>query len=371
MTHARVLIVFVLAAHLGVAPSRGDEPGRPTATRNVVLVTTDGLRWQEVFRGAEESLLNKEDGGVANPAAIRREFWRENVEARREALMPFFWKTVARQGQVFGNADQGSSARVTNGKNFSYPGYNEMLTGSADPRVDSNAKRPNPNVSVFEWLNRKHRYQGKVAAVGSWDVYPYIFNAKRSGLPVNAGWEAVTGSSLTDTQRAVNQMMSQSVRVWEDCRNDSMTFQVALDQLRRETPRVFYLGLGDTDEYAHGGRYDHYLQAAHNVDSQLETLWHALQSIPAYRGTTSLVVTTDHGRGDPPRDWRGHGEKVIGSEAIWIAVLGPDTPPKGERKNTEPVTQSQVAATLAALLGEDYNAENPAAARPIAEVLHK
>ncbi len=371
MTHVRLLILVVMAAHLGAAHSRSDEPRRPTATRNIVLVTTDGLRWQEVFRGAEESLMNKQDGGVANAGALRREFWRETALERREALMPFFWKTVAREGQVFGNADQGSSARVTNGKNFSYPGYNEMLTGAADPRVDSNAKRPNPNVSVFEWLNRKPGYQGKVAAVGSWDVYPYIFNVKRSGLPVNSGWEAMTGGSLTETQHVLNRMMSQSVRVWEDCRNDPYTFQVALEHLRRDTPRVFYIGFGDTDEYAHGGRYDHYLESAHHFDSQLGFLWNALQAHPAYRGTTSLVVTTDHGRGDPPRDWRSHGEKVTGSDAIWIAVLGPDTPALGERKNTEPVTQSQVAATLAALLGEDYNAENPGAARPIAEVVHQ
>ena len=27
-------------------------------TRNVVLIVSDGLRWQEVFTGAEEDLLN-------------------------------------------------------------------------------------------------------------------------------------------------------------------------------------------------------------------------------------------------------------------------------------------------------------------------
>jgi alkaline phosphatase D len=80
-------------------------------------------------------------------------------------------------------------------------------------------------------------------------------------------------------------------------------------------------------------------------------------------------VTTDHGRGDPPQGWRSHGEKVEGSEAIWLAALGPDTPALGERSETGPVTQAQVAATLAALLGEDYNAEAPRAAPPIADLV--
>ena len=63
-------------------------------TENVVLITTDGLRWQEVFAGADETLLTKE-AGVAEPAELRREFWRDTPAARREALLPFLW-TVAR-----------------------------------------------------------------------------------------------------------------------------------------------------------------------------------------------------------------------------------------------------------------------------------
>src|SRR5262249_44502068 len=159
-----------LAICIFAPSSTHSEPPRG-ATRNVIVVTADGLRWQEVFRGAESSLLNERDGGVADVPALRREFWRETPEARREALMPFLWSVVAREGQIFGNADKGSSARVTNGKNFSYPGYNELFTGFPDSRIDSNDKIPNPNVTVFEWLNRKPAFGGKVSAIGCWDVF--------------------------------------------------------------------------------------------------------------------------------------------------------------------------------------------------------
>jgi hypothetical protein len=363
----RSILALVMLWGLDVTIANGEEP-RP-ATRNVVLVTTDGLRWQEVFRGAEESLLNKSDGGVSNVATLRREFWRETPEARREALMPFLWTVVARQGQIFGNADKGSSARVLNRLNFSYPGYNELLTGFPDPRIDSNNKTPNPNVTVFEWLNRKLAYRGKVSAVGSWDVYPYIFNVGRSGLFVNAGWVPFEGSSLTEGQVVLNRLMAHSPQFWEGCRDDTFTFQVALEHLDRDSPRVLYIGLGDTDEHAHEGRYDRYLRAAHSADASLRLLWEKLQSHPQYRGTTTMIVTTDHGRGDPPRGWRDHGEKTKGSDAIWIAVLGPDTPALGERTNTTVVTQGQVAATIAAMLGEDYIADTPAAARPIGDAI--
>jgi hypothetical protein len=365
LRRSALALVLVL---LGIAAARADEP--PLRTRNVVLVTTDGLRWQEVFRGADESLINAENGGVADPSSLRREFWQESPAARREALMPFLWTTVARQGQVFGNVDRNSRARVTNGKNFSYPGYNELFTGAADPRIDSNDKRPNPNVSVFEWLARKPAYRGHVAAVGSWDVYPWILNVERSGLPVNAGWQPIAGAESSPDARLLNRLMARAVRDWEGCRNDVFTFAVAMDQLGRTSPRVFYLGLGDTDEYAHLGRYDQYLHAARQVDASLRDLWETVQSHPQYRGTTTLILTTDHGRGDPPHGWRDHGADTAGSDAIWIAMLGPDTPALGERSDTAEVTQGQVAATIARLLGEDaFATDFPHAAPPIPDVI--
>jgi hypothetical protein len=364
----RVALLLLTLLGFGQTVQAVEAEDRPL-TRNVVLVTTDGLRWQEVFRGPDESLINKKDGGVANPEALRKAFWRETPEARREALMPFLWTTIARQGQIFGNRDKKSLARVTNGKNFSYPGYNELFTGFADPRIDSNAKRPNPNVSVLEWLNKKPDFRGKVAAVGSWDVYPFILNVERSNIPVNAGWASIGGTSSSENQQLLERLMSHAVRDWDDCRNDVFTVQVALEQFRRDKPRVFYVGLGDTDEYAHAGRYDQYLRAAHAADAAIESLWNEIQASPEYRGTTTLIVTTDHGRGDPPQGWRSHGEKVEGSDAIWLAVLGPDTPASGERSNCEAVTQSQIASTLAKLLGADYKAEVPQAGAPIADLI--
>src|SRR5579883_1140638 len=139
---AAVLIAAVLAHESRLAGSQ--RLGSPRLkTRNVLLVTTDGLRWQEVFGGADRALLNREKGGVVDLLALSTAFNRDTPEERREALMPFFWRTIARQGQVFGNAEAGETVKVTNGRNFSYPGYNELFTGWADPRIDSNNKVAN------------------------------------------------------------------------------------------------------------------------------------------------------------------------------------------------------------------------------------
>ena len=163
-----------------------------TRTQNVILITTDGLRWQEVFGGVDVTLMDKDAGGIKDLPALTQRFQRETARESREALMPFFWRTLAQQGVVFGDPEQESKAVVTNGLNFSYPGYSEILCGFADPLIDSNAKKDNVNVTVLEWLKQKPGFENSVAAFCSWDVFPFIINETRSGIPVNAGWEPLT-----------------------------------------------------------------------------------------------------------------------------------------------------------------------------------
>src|SRR5258708_26910336 len=166
-------------------------------TENVVIVMIDGLRWQEVFQGADDGLLNKGRGGVADPEVVYKKYWRATQSGRREALMPFTWSVIAQQGQLFGNRLKGSEARVTNGLSFSYPGYNQALCGFADSPVYSNSKINNAKRSVLEWLNRKPDFQNRIAAFTSWDVFPYILNSKRSGLLVNSGNQTIEGLTAT------------------------------------------------------------------------------------------------------------------------------------------------------------------------------
>ncbi len=338
-------------------------------TENLILVTVDGLRWQEVFSGADESLMSKEAGGLRDSNETKRAFWRDSPEKRRAALLPFVWSTIAAQGQILGNHAKSSTVRVENGKNFSYPGYNELLTGAADPRIDSNDKKPNPNATVLEWLNAKPAFHDRVAAFCTWDVMPFILNRERSKLFVNAGLEPIDEPALTDRQVFLNALQRETSNAFEHHRADSFTFQIGLEWLKKHKPRVVYFNLSETDEWAHAGRYDRVLEAAHEADAMLAELWNVLQSTDEYRGKTSLVVTTDHGRGDPPAEWKGHGAKVKGSELVWIAAIGPDTAALGERTSTSALVQGQIAATVAALLGEEYRADAPGAAAPIAEIL--
>ena len=358
-----LLLVLALTAFACTAA-----PAAAAATENVVLLMTDGLRWQEVFTGAEESLISKEPGGVKDVDALKEAYWRDTPEARREALMPFLWNVVAKQGQIFGNQAKGSIARVTNGMHFSYPGYNEVLCGFADPRIDSNDKKLNQNITVFEWLNRKPGFQGKTAAVTCWDVFPYIFNFERCGFVVNSGNDPLVVSPPNPRIDLINRLKAETTEYFRGESWDSFVKESALEYIKQEKPKLFFLSLGETDSWGHAGRYDHYLNSAHRADASFKELWELLQSIPQYQGKTSVIFTVDHGRGDAPVEWKSHGQDIKRSEFIWLAALGPDTPALGERANVPLVTQSQVAATLAAFLGEDYCAAVPQAAKPIADV---
>ena len=339
-------------------------------TRNVVLIVSDGLRWQEIFSGADPTLLNETNGGIWDKEQdLRREFWRDSPAERRRALFPFLWNTVAVHGQIFGNQAVGSVARVTNGLAFSYPGYNEMLTGHPDARIDSNEYGPNPNVSVLEWLNTLPELHGKVSVYASWATFKDILNVSRSHLPLQAGWDLPYRGTLTPRQELLNRLYQSITRLDDEDVYDAFMQVSLLESFDKQQPRVLFVGYGETDNWAHAGRYDLVLHSAHQFDHFVSELWERMQALPAYRNSTTFIITTDHGRGGDPVEWKEHGIEQKGSENIWIAVLGPDTPPLGERSHTAEVHQAQIAATVAALLGKDFRQAVPAAAPPINEVL--
>lgn len=357
------LLVLLTAILACATPCVAAEP-KPK-TENVIVVMLDGLRWQEVFTGADEELLHKERGGVKDVGNVRKRFWRDTPEARREALMPFLWGPVAKDGQVFGNKLKKSVGQVTNKLNFSYPGYSEVLCGFVDPLVLSNGKINNRNETVLEWLHKKPGFEGKVAAFTSWEVFPYIINEKRSGIPVNGGYMPIKGLPDSPDVRLLNRLMTETALDGEETRYDAFTFRAAMLYLKAKKPRVMFISFDETDAQGHAGRYDRLLAGAQKNDGFVKELWETVQEMPEYKGKTTLIVTTDHGRGNAPVEWKNHGEKVVGAEFFWAAILGPDTPARGEIKDTEAISQTQIAATIAAALGFDYCEAVSKAGKPI------
>jgi hypothetical protein len=334
--------------------------------RTVVLIVADGLRWQEIFTGADSTLMNSAHGGIwADSAVLQHEYWRAKSVDRRAILFPFLWGVVAKRGQIFGNQKEGSIARVTNGMAFSYPGYNEMLTGAPDKRIDSNQFGVNPNVTVFEWLNGTPEYRDRVAVFATWSTFKDIFSVKRSHLPLHVGFDPPYSGKLTPQQEQLSELYRTTTRLDDEDNYDAFMQIPLLDFVKVGKARVLFVGYGETDNWAHQGRYDLVLASAHEFDIDVEQLWAAFQSIPEYCGKTTFIITTDHGRGSGLVDWKEHGVDEKGSENVWIAVMGPNTPALGERRNVAPVTQAQIASTIALLLGKDFRASATGAAAPL------
>jgi len=373
---ARLALSVAIGAPASLAGQslRADPLGTPAAgsrqTRHVVLIVADGLRWQEVVSGADSSLLDAEHGGSWTDAdTLRRRYWRPDAVARRHALLPFIWSAVETHGQLLGDQTIGSVARVTNGMAFSYPGYNEMLTGAPDPRINSNGFGPNPNVTVFEWLNGRPDLAGRVAVFATWSTFREIFREERSHLVMQVGWDPPYPRHPTAAQAMVDSLYATTTRLDDEDLYDAFLQIPLLDYVRAARPAALFVGYGETDNWAHAGRYDLVLASAHAVDRYVSQLWATMQAIPEYRDHTTFIITADHGRGSGFVDWKEHGVDQPGSENIWIAVIGPDTPPLGDRAHLPVVTQSQIAATVAAFLGYDYPAANPAAAPALQDVL--
>ncbi len=325
----------------------------------VILITIDGFRWQELFKGADKELISN-NLYVQNLKQLKDIFGGDTEFERRKKLMPFIWNSIKEKGQIHGNRSLGSKMNLTNGYWFSYPGYSEILTGKADERIQSNDKINNPNKTILELANNHAKYIEKVGAFGSWDVFPFIINEERSGINVNAGFKIAEGIDITYNEKVLNRLQGKIPRPWYSVRYDAFTHYYALEYMKRTRPNLIYIAYGETDDFAHDGNYEAYLKSAHTTDSFIKELWEFIESDSYYKGNTTLIITTDHGRGTKPLDtWRSHGKDILGSDQVWLIAFGKGVRPIGEIKTQEQLYSDQIAASIAKLLNIELN--NPIA----------
>lgn len=332
-------------------------------TDNIIIITTDGFRWQEVFKGMDSAIANNAKFNQGDSEYIYREYWAETETERRKKIMPFLWSTVWNRGQLFGNRSLGSRVDNANPFWFSYPGYSEIFTGYADTTINSNGHPANPNVTVLEFLNKQARLKGKVAAFGAWNAFDRILNQERSGIPVFCGFDKFGGKTPNANERLMNAMLRDAYKPWgEDECFDVFTHFGAMEYLKTRKPKVLYIAYGETDEWAHAGQYRSYLDAGRQVDKWIGEIWNYVQSDPQYKNRTTLLITVDHGRGDAEKEkWTSHNKDVPGANEIWFAVMGPDTPVRGELATDMQLYQQQFAQTIARLMGYTYTAKHPIA----------
>lgn len=352
----RLLLVVILLLTCSLIIAQDND-------QKLVIITTDGYRWQELFKGMDSGIANIRKFNQGDSVDIYAKFWDKTEEGRRQKLMPFLWGTFAKEGQLFGNRLYGNKVDNANPYWFSYPGYSEILTGYVDTLINSNDYPANPHSNILEFFNKLPNYKGKVAAFGAWNAFDRILNENRAGIPVINAFDDNSKALSDPTMQLLNEMNQTSFKPFEmgECQ-DVFTHYQAFHYLKTKRPKVLYISYGETDEFAHAGHYKYYLEAAHQFDAWVKQIWNWLQSDTAYANKTTLLLTTDHGRGDKTKaQWTSHGQSIKDAHEIWFGIIGPRVKGIGEVKTESQFYQKQLAATIAQLAGFSFTAEHEVA----------
>src|SRR5689334_1196535 len=104
--------LFILALSVLFFSETHAQPKRKTS--KLIVVTFDGYRWKELYRGADSAKLFSAAYTSQKDSIKKAKYWGANVTERRNKLMPFFWETIATKGQLYGNRDLGNFVNTKN-----------------------------------------------------------------------------------------------------------------------------------------------------------------------------------------------------------------------------------------------------------------
>jgi hypothetical protein len=302
---------------------------------NVILVTIDGVRWQEVLTGADQAL--------ADAAALAR------GEARTaRALTPNLHRLFFDEGAVIGDPRVGEPFTASGPVFVSLPGYVEIMTG-AESGCSGNDCEPDVRWAIAGSIARSAAPEGSSAVFASWERIARALPRDAAGLTVRAGREPGEEAPPYPGNG--------------EYRQDQRTAAMAIDHLVRHRPRFLWVALGDTDEWAHRHDYRGYIEALRFADGVVGELAAHLNDMEDYGARTTILVTTDHGR---DASFADHGGPS--SAGVWLMARGA----RIARRGITPLPRTRhlcdIAPTVAVLLGE-RGPEGPNRGEVLAELL--
>jgi hypothetical protein len=317
---------------------------------NLVIITLDGMRWQEIFGGIDSTIVKDQKFNQKSAEYIFKKYGGNDPLESRKKLMPFLWTTLQQKGQIFGNRQYENYVNVSNPYWVSYPGYSEIFCGMVDTSINSNKLVNNPNINFLEIINQNAAFKNRVVAFGAWNAFPYILNTDRNHIPLSSAFNPIV-QNPSNRDELIHSMLRQSFKPFNEgeCLDVFTHFQ-AMEYLKIRKPKVIYIGYGETDEWAHAGKYKYYLDAANQTDNWISEIWNYIQNEPTYKDNTLLFITTDHGRGVKEL-WTDHNNKVSGADQAWFAIYGPGIKPIGEVKQKGQIYHKQFAYSITDFLG--------------------
>jgi hypothetical protein len=332
MTNRLALTILALfAAPLGScsplalpAGARGVAPQAPSSERpaaraeRVVLVTLDGVRWQEMFGGVDPDLA--EEAQLPRRAVVPS-----------ETLLPNVYRLFFDQGAVVGHPDHGAAFNASGPVFVSLPAYMEMMSGAPSVCLGNDCDEAQTWSLLEEVREQTGVPSGGVAAVASWEKIAQAAVTRPDSVWIDAGRKE-----------------GDAAPAWPGSgpyRPDHYTAPRALAYFAAERPRLLWVSLGDADEYAHRGDYRGYLDAIRFADAFLGELAATLDELGEAE-RTAIYVTTDHGRDG---NFRDHGRRA--SQRVWLLARGAGVAARGPVALSEPRYLRDLAPTVLAHLG--------------------
>jgi hypothetical protein len=319
-----------------VASDRGDDERTESA---VVLVVLDGVRWQEVFGGADRALARQHS---LNPTA-----W-----ATPRALMPNVQQLLDSEAVAIGAPGHGPEMVTGGSQRISLPSYREIFTGRGDPSCLSNeCSQPLGRTVADDVYDTSGPHD--VAVIASWPTIARAASADPTRFVLSTGRKLVGHGEELRADPVIASLLDAGAHASAfpgegDYRPDAITERIALRYLAIARPRFLFVGLGDTDEYGHRNDYRGYLAALHECDEFVGELSVTLDAMGARGRHTTVIVTTDHGRAS---NFRDHGTWHPESGRVWLVASGTDVTGRGLVDASRRHTLLDVAPTVRALLG--------------------
>ena len=289
---------------------------REPRTENVILVTIDGVRWQEIFDGLEDSRAD----GAGLPRGETR---------TAEGLTPNLHRLFFEGGTVLGDPRLGETVVASGPKYYSLPSYVEIMTGAVSGCSGNDCQPVVPWTIAAEIGHRGP--DSRSAVFSSWGVIS-------RAVPSDERIVRELGRRANEEQPAYPGH--------GDYRPDRATAAAAIDHLVHKRPRMLWVALGDTDEWAHRNDYRGYVDALRFADSVVGEICAHLAEMGSYGERTAVFVTADHGR---DAGFVDHGGPD--SAAVWLLARASTIPAQGARGLLKKRYLRDVAPTIAELYG--------------------
>lgn len=307
----KILLILLLIPHVFISCSREydyrntqtKKVNRQYKTQNVILVVVDGLRYSEGWGDSTHQYIPRMAGIVSKEGVINTQFYNP-------------------------------------GDTYTSAGHSNLTTGIYQT-IDNGGLELPDNPSLFQYWNQVYgKDQKKSWIIASKDKLAVLGDCK------NRYWSG-----------KYNPMVNTGIEgrgIGSGYREDSLTLKTVLEILKVQQPNLVLINFRDPDYSAHSGVWTSYVDGIRKTDDYVYRLWQFLQDDLYYRNTTTLFVTSDHGRHlDSVADgFVSHGDGCEGCRHLNFFALGPDFK-KGLQVNVNR-EQIDVPVTIAELLGFEF-----------------